>query len=225
MIVLLHGFASAGEGQKAQMLRAAFPEEPVWAPTLPVSPLDALKLITKKVDDHLEPKGSVSRCARLADEKDDDQEMIGGRGQKVVRQGVSFVGTSFGGFYAAWLGLRYGAPALLINPVMKPSQHLRKYLGTRTNLKTGEPFEWKEVYHEELFQLETDMMAKMSSARFRVILGSRDTQVLPQSVRHFFSAQRLFDFKIQEYDDEHRFLRSLPQVLNDPQIQLFLQMR
>ena len=44
---------------------------------------------------------------------------------------VGLVGSSFGGFYATQLVAKYGVPAVLINPAMRPWQLFRKLFGTQ----------------------------------------------------------------------------------------------
>lgn len=53
------------------------------------------------------------------------------------------VGTSLGGFYAAWLGAEFDRPFISINPSITPSTTLRAYLGHGVN-HVGEPFELTE---------------------------------------------------------------------------------
>ncbi|PTX43874.1 hypothetical protein IQ03_04791 [Gemmobacter caeni] len=53
------------------------------------------------------------------------------------------VGTSLGGFYAAWLGAELGLPFIAINPAVEPSKTLRAYLGRGVN-HVGEHFELTE---------------------------------------------------------------------------------
>lgn len=45
------------------------------------------------------------------------------RGQMAV------MGSSLGGFYAAWLSAHLGVPAVLINPAVNPSRDLARYIG------------------------------------------------------------------------------------------------
>lgn len=50
------------------------------------------------------------------------------------------IGTSLGGFFAAWLGAEFGLPFIAINPSIEPRKSLRAYLGHGVN-HTGERFE------------------------------------------------------------------------------------
>jgi len=49
------------------------------------------------------------------------------------------VGTSLGGFFAAWLGCELGLPFVAINPAIRPGRSLRAYLGEGVT-HFGEPF-------------------------------------------------------------------------------------
>ena len=53
------------------------------------------------------------------------------------------VGTSLGGFYAAWLGAEFDRPFIAINPSIAPSKTLQAYVGLGVN-HVGEPFELTE---------------------------------------------------------------------------------
>ena len=53
------------------------------------------------------------------------------------------VGTSLGGFYAAWLGAEFDRPFIAINPAIAPSTTLRAYVGNGVD-HVGVPFELTE---------------------------------------------------------------------------------
>lgn len=110
MILHLHGFASAGEGTKAQLLRQAFPDEPVISPTLNSDPEQAVETI----------KSYCCQCPS------NNPPLI--------------VGISLGGFYALVTNALYGYPAVVINPSLEPHYSLRQQLGKNVNLATGETF-------------------------------------------------------------------------------------
>lgn len=46
-----------------------------------------------------------------------------------ARRNYLVVGTSMGGFFAAWLGTELGLPYVAINPAVTPSHSLQKYIG------------------------------------------------------------------------------------------------
>ena len=53
------------------------------------------------------------------------------------------VGTSLGGFYAAWLGAEFDRPFIAINPSITPSTTLQAYVGRGVN-HVGVPYELME---------------------------------------------------------------------------------
>ncbi len=53
------------------------------------------------------------------------------------------VGTSLGGFFAAWLGAEFGRPFIAINPSITPGSTLQAYVGRGVN-HIGDPYELKE---------------------------------------------------------------------------------
>lgn len=67
---------------------------------------------------------------------------------------LTLVGSSLGGYYATWLAEKHLLRAVLINPAVIAPISLQKYLGTQTNLHTGEPFEFTEAHIDQLRALE-----------------------------------------------------------------------
>jgi hypothetical protein len=67
--------------------------------------------------------------------------------------GVTFVGSSLGGFYATHLAERYDAKAVLINPALHPGRDLAPYLGLQHNPYTGETYELTVDHFAELAAL------------------------------------------------------------------------
>jgi predicted esterase YcpF (UPF0227 family) len=63
------------------------------------------------------------------------------------------VGSSLGGYYAAWLAEKYALKAVLINPSTEPYETLRPYVGWQKRFCDGEVFEFKEVYLRQLREL------------------------------------------------------------------------
>lgn len=127
-ILYLHGFRSSSASRKALQFRA-------WlAHRYPL-----LELVTPD----LPP--SPRAAADLI-----DACLQGGDG---VWRGI--VGSSLGGYYAAHAGERHGLPAVLVNPAVHPCRLFEAYVGEHVNLYTGERFELKREYLQELERLDT----------------------------------------------------------------------
>ena len=90
MLIYLHGFGSAGFGEKAQKFLEYFEEEMI-TPTLSTIPVLAIATLEQIIEAFIN------------------------RGIK-----VSLVGSSLGGFYALYLANKYDLKAVLINPAVTP---------------------------------------------------------------------------------------------------------
>jgi predicted esterase YcpF (UPF0227 family) len=75
-----------------------------------------------------------------------------------VGEPLALVGSSLGGFYAAWLAQRYGLRAVLVNPSAYPYRRMQQYLGSNSNPYSGETY--------ELDQSDVDALAAMDVAHF-----------------------------------------------------------
>lgn len=121
-IIYLHGFASTGHGPKKDALVKAFPDETIVAPDLPHNPVEAIQNITNTM-----------------------QRLIT-RGE----QRVLFIGTSLGGFYAWFCSAKFDAPAVLVNPAIRPDVTTSRYLGRNKIYSTGKEFEWTKSHIDDL---------------------------------------------------------------------------
>jgi len=70
--------------------------------------------------------------------------------ERVPVADLTLVGSSLGGFYATVLAERMGCRAALLNPAVRPHAHFHKYLGTQTNMYTGEEFTLTQEHVDEL---------------------------------------------------------------------------
>ncbi|MDD3674841.1 MAG: YqiA/YcfP family alpha/beta fold hydrolase [Thauera propionica] len=129
MIIYLHGFRSAPASIKAQALRARMIDRGLadrfWCEQLPVSPRAAIELAETEI--------ARARAAGLA---------------------PTVVGSSLGGYYATWLAERHDLRAVLVNPAVVAPLSLEAYIGTQTNLYTGETFDFTGAHIDELRALE-----------------------------------------------------------------------
>jgi predicted esterase YcpF (UPF0227 family) len=77
-----------------------------------------------------------------------------------ARDGVTFVGSSLGGFYATHLAERYGTKAVLINPALAPDRDLAPYLGMQSNPYTGETYEVTAQHFAEMSALKVSHITR-----------------------------------------------------------------
>ncbi len=79
---------------------------------------------------------------------------------ELVRQELSpqpsdvLVGSSLGGFYATWLAETLGCRAVLLNPAVDPARGLKAWVGPQTMYHSGEPFDFRAEYVDELRDYE-----------------------------------------------------------------------
>ncbi len=134
-IIYLHGFNSAPQSVKGQILARAAAElaEPprFQLPQLHHRPLHAMSEVCQWIDREV-----------------------------TARDEVTLIGSSLGGFYATFLAERYGARAVLINPAIRPHDDLRPFAGRQRNLYTGEEYEVTPAHFDELAELEVTRITR-----------------------------------------------------------------
>src|SRR5262249_37258307 len=89
---------------------------------------------------------------------------------------LTLIGSSLGGFYATHLAERFAARAALVNPAIRPREELRAYLGTQTNLYTGEAFEMTTAHLAAMHALAVPRITRPD--RYFLLVRSGD-EVLP----------------------------------------------
>lgn len=85
--------------------------------------------------------------------------------------GVTFVGSSLGGFYATSLVERFGARAVLVNSAVRPYELLASYIGPQKNLYTGANYEFTPTHIDGLRALEVDAV---TPSRYLLITATGD---------------------------------------------------
>lgn len=113
-LLVLHGFNSAGENDKARFLRSHLQGWRVLAPTYGHDPRLAgsslCDLVRRELLPH--PPGAV-------------------------------LGTSLGAYYARYLGQKFALPAILINPLTDAVNTLAPAVGAQHNFRTGERYRFE----------------------------------------------------------------------------------
>jgi predicted esterase YcpF (UPF0227 family) len=119
MIVYIHGFNSSPSSTKANQLRAR---------------LAALG------------REAEFCCPALSHWPEQAMAQLEAQIRNADPGGVTLVGSSLGGFYAAWLTEKYGVRSVLVNPAVTPDEGLRAWLGPQKNLYTGEEYDLTEKH-------------------------------------------------------------------------------
>jgi len=150
MIIYLHGFRSAPASGKAQTLKKHMQSrglgEYFWCEQLPSRPYSAIDLIESAIH-QAQDSGAQP----------------------------TLVGSSLGGYYAAWLSQKHDLRAVLINPAVVAPLSLEEWVGTQTNLYTGEAFEFT---YEHIAQLEALEVAQLDRPENIWLLAETGDEVL-----------------------------------------------
>ncbi len=162
MIVYLHGFRSAPQSFKAQLLanrlQASGRADQYLCPQLPASPADAISLVQRMIAplDHAQ---------------------------------LTLIGSSLGGYYATFLAEQTGCSAVLLNPAVTPPRDLQRYVGVSTAYHSDAPFEFKQGYIAELQALSVDAITQ--PARYFLLAATGD-EVLDwrEMVAHYPAARQ-----------------------------------
>jgi predicted esterase YcpF (UPF0227 family) len=73
------------------------------------------------------------------------------------------IGSSLGGYYAAYFCEKYGIKTVLINPSTEPYITLEPYIGENHFWCSGKPFIWKKEYLESLKRFKTQKIKAPSA--------------------------------------------------------------
>ena len=122
---------------------------------------------------------------------------------------LTLVGSSLGGYYATWLAEKYDLRAVLINPAVVAPVSLDAFIGTQTNLYTGESFEFTAEHIAQLRALEAP---QITPERYLLLVETGD-EVLDyrQAVARYAGCrQRVLDGGDHSFT---RFADLLPQLL------------
>lgn len=181
-ILYIHGFNSAPESKKASQLTSVM-QQMGLGEQLRVPAL------------HHHPRQAIAQL----------EAAIGELGNPLL------VGSSLGGYYATWLAERHGLKALLVNPAVSPHRMFDGYLGTQTNLYSGETWELTHDHVNALAALEVP--APRDPQRIQVWLQTADETLDYRYAETYYAACAL---RIQAGGDHsyQGFARQLPALLS-----------
>ncbi len=132
MIVYLHGFRSSPQSNKAQRLKARMAARGL---------------------------GDLFWCEQLPPSP---RAAIALAEKQIAAAAapVTVVGSSLGGCYATHLAEKHRLKGVLVNPAVVAHLSLAEFVGPQTNLYTGEVFEFKPEYIEELRAIEVPRISR-----------------------------------------------------------------
>lgn len=110
------------------------------------------------------------------------------------------IGSSLGGFYAAWLAQSMNRRAVLINPAVEPHLDLLRLPRDQIHPSTGEHYRLEE---QDLETLLAHRLSRPDPERFWLILGSADEVLDWRRAARLFSGCRQTVFN----GDDHRLQR------------------
>jgi len=183
-VIYFHGFGSSPEGNKVHRLRTMYH---VFAPDVPYNKNGEDALIAK-VKDYLANNVSVG-----------DQ--------------VLCVGTSLGGYFATSIGELFDIPILVFNPSVEPYFDLYQYLGTNTNYKTGEKFEFtrNDLNSFECF----DAPYITSGSNSYAVLCKHDRVINPKAAFDFYNKGEFIDSNDHQFTDLNRMMSLVDKMFSE----------
>jgi hypothetical protein len=183
-LLYLHGFRSSPQSAKAQLMgRHVQAHHPQVTWWCPQLPAS--------------PRQAIDR-------------LLGGvadwpRGQMAV------MGSSLGGFYAAWLSAQLDCPAVLINPAVHPSRDLARYIGEHPVWHDpAQSIFFEPVYVQELEALESQPLPTHPATLALIAKGDEVLDWREMLARHQAGQVRLIEGSDHALSD---FEEYLPQIL------------
>lgn len=162
MILYLHGFNSSPRSAKAQYFKR-----------------------------YLEERGRSSEfvCPRLPDRPNLAIAAAEAEIERFGQEKITLVGSSLGGFYAAWLAEKHALRGVLVNPAVEPHLDLRPYLGPQRPFHGGLSYELTELHLREWQAL---FLAQVHPERYLLLVETGD-EVLDYraAVRKYRGAEQI----------------------------------
>jgi predicted esterase YcpF (UPF0227 family) len=163
MLIYIHGFNSSPASHKSRLLKQR---------------LEAMG------------RSDEFSCPALPDRPARAIELLEAHLRGAKPEAVTLVGSSLGGYYAAYLAEKFGVRAVLVNPAVEPYKGLRGYLGPQKNLYTGAVYELTPEHLAELEILDVDRPTRL--VRYYLMVTTGD-EVLDyrEAVTRFAGAKQL----------------------------------
>lgn len=174
MLLYIHGFNSSPESYKASAFRAWLeknhPAVKYETPYLRPYPAEAFS--------------QLETIVRLYLAK---QEPVG------------LVGSSLGGYYAAWLAEKYALRAVLVNPSVRPFELLGRYIGENKNYHNDDHYVFEQKHVDELKAFYVPTHQHPKNLLLMVQTGDETLDFKEATAKHHLSQN------IIEYGGDHGF--------------------
>lgn len=121
----------------------------------------------------------------------------------------ALVGSSLGGFYATALNAVRPLPSVLINPVVRPQEHLADYLGVQQRWCDGAPFQVGPGFLDALSRLHREHIAAQES--YLVLLQRGDEVLDYRQAAAYYHDKQVCEIAGGSHRFEH-LDRQLPQI-------------
>lgn len=127
------------------------------------------------------------------------------------RAQMAVMGSSLGGFYAACLSAQLDIPAVLINPAVRPSRDLARYIGEQPVWQDpAQSLFFEPAYVQELQQLETQPSPAQPTTLALIAKGDEVLDWREMLARHQAGQVRLIEGSDHALSD---FEEYMPQIL------------
>ena len=170
-IIYIHGFNSSPQSHKAQLFKH-------WMDA--THPDITLHIPALKPY----PLETIAQLEELANLNQDN---------------TGFIGSSLGGFYAVHLAEKFNAPAVLINPSVKPFETLSRYLGENENFHTQERYVLLQQHVDDLCSLFVQQPSNPKKLLLLTQTGD-ETINFREGTAHFHTSPAII-----EYGGDHSF--------------------
>ncbi len=130
---------------------------------------------------------------------------------------ICLIGTSLGGFYARYLASIYKLRAILINPVLDPSLHMKKYVDVKLeNFKTGNKFLFTQNDIDTLGSMEKKILENSDEdSVYLPVLANKDEVINKKVVEKEFE-------NIIYINDDHQFNNAFEPFIRREDVRRFI---
>ncbi len=123
---------------------------------------------------------------------------------------VMFMGSSMGGFSSEYLAMKTGAKAIMINPVVFPTELLIQFIGVTENYETSQPYQWKQQHCDQFIAFEHELRNCSRAIDRVILLDMADELIDSRNTADYFQNQAT----IQCYEGGSHSFEHMKQALS-----------